>query len=441
MKAMTGIRFFNVLIAVILFGGALQAAANQSETRPPNFVVIVADDLGLECVQAYGGLSYKTPNIDKLASQGMRFTHCFGNPYCSPSRATLLTGRYPLRHGIKRVIYDPPKHREFLDPAKETSFAKLLKAKGYATAMAGKWQVSFLHERDTVTAHGFDEYQCWQLFHNGKKTSRYVNPTFRRNGKVLSEELRGKYGPDVNVDFLIDFMKRNKDKPFCVYYTSLLPHWPWEPTPDSSDPLKSANGQGDTKYMPDMVAYLDKLVGRMVAAVDELGLSDNTVIMFTGDNGTDRKIKSKWTDGKVTRNVAGGKGTLTDAGTRVPLIVRWPAMILRPGVSDDLIDFSDLLPTLIDLAGGNPPLNINGVSFAPKLNGQRGDTREWIHAQLNNVRHVREQNYILTSNGQFRSVVDIGKKQAKPIGQGSLNTKELFIFARLQAALEKSGKR
>lgn len=428
-----------ILIALVVVTSLIHHS-HAAEKRPPNFVVIVADDLGLECVGAYGGLSYKTPHIDKLAAKGMRFTHCFSNPYCSPSRATLLTGRYPLHHGITRVIYDPPRHREFLDPAKETSFAKLLKAKGYATAMAGKWQVSFLHERDSVRDFGFDEYQCWQIFHNGKKTSRYLSPTFRRNGKVLSDELRGKYGPDVNVDFLIDFMKRNKEKPFCVYYTSLLPHWPWEPTPDSGVPLKSASDNGDTKYMPDMVAYLDKLVGRLVAAVDELGLSDDTVIIFTGDNGTDRRITSKWTDGKVTRNVVGGKGTLTDAGTRVPLIVYRPSAIQRPKVSDDLIDFSDLLPTLVDLAGGDSPRHINGTSFAPQLRGQRGNPRHWIHAQLAGTRQVRERNYMLTSDGKFRPVVAIGKKPAKPIDQTSLNTRELSVHAQLQRALDESAK-
>ena len=317
-------------------------------------LTLLAGHTWLECVGAYGGLSYKTPHIDRLARSGMRFTHCFSNPYCSPSRAQLLTGRYPLHNGITRVIYDPPQHREFLDPEKETSFARLLQQAGYATVIAGKWQVSFLHERDTIRAHGFDEYQCWQIFHEGQKTSRYAQPTLRQNGKVLQEELRGKYGPDVNVDFLIDFMRRHRDQPFMVYYTSLLPHYPWEPTPDSDDPLKPADGLGDTKHMPDMVACLDKQVGRIVAAVDELGLSDRTVIIFSGDNGTDRRIRSKWTDGQVSRTVAGGKGTMTDAGTRVPLIAAWPGVVKPGAVCDDLIDFSDFLPTFVKLGSAKP---------------------------------------------------------------------------------------
>src|SRR5690606_34201617 len=105
---------------------------------------------------------------------------------------------------------------------------------------------------------GFDEYQMWQIFHNGQKTSRYANPTMRQNGKVLQEELVGRYGPDVNLEFLLDFMKRHREGPFLIYYTALMPHYPWEPTPDSGDPLKPADGIGDPKYLPDMVAYLDK---------------------------------------------------------------------------------------------------------------------------------------------------------------------------------------
>lgn len=388
----------------------------QSAERPPNVLVIVADDLGLECVQSYGGLSYETPNIDALAEKGMRFTHCFSNPLCSPSRAQLLTGRYPFRNGITRVIYQPENHREFLDPTQETSFATLLKKAGYATAIAGKWQVSFLHERDTLNAHGFDEYQMWQIFHDGQKTSRYANPTMRQNGKVLQAELKGKYGPDANVAFLIDFMRRHKDEPFLAYYTALLPHYPWEPTPDSEEPLRAADGDGDKKYMPDMVAYLDKQVGQLVAALEELKLRDNTLVIFVADNGTDRRITSKWSNGIETRNAVGGKGTMTDAGTRVPLVANWPGVIAAGKVNHDLIDLSDLLPTLVELTGASLPAKpIDGRSFLPQLRGEPGDPRSWIHVQDKQQRYVRNRDFIFTWQQQLRPVVETGQAKAATI--------------------------
>ena len=408
--------------------------------RQPNILVIVADDLGLECVESYGGLSYKTPQIDALAATGMRFTHCFSNPYCSPSRAQLLTGRYPLHNGITRVIYEPEKHREFLDPAKETSFATMLKKRGYATAIAGKWQVSFLHERDTLSAHGFDEYQMWQIFHEGKKTSRYANPTMRENGKVLQKELVGRYGPEVNVEFLIDFMRRHREQPFCVYYTALLPHYPWEPTPDSADPLKPAIGNGDPKYMPDMVAYLDKQVGQLTKAVEELGLRENTLILFTGDNGTDRTITSKWSNGTTTRSVHGGKGTMTDAGTHVPLIANWPGVIAQSQVNSNLVDLSDFLPTVLEVAGAElPPRPINGRSFLSQLRGQPSEPREWIHVQNMANRHVRNKEFILTNQGALRPVVEIGEPSAKPIAK-PYNPQQQAAFEELQMALKRAAK-
>lgn len=423
---------FLTLISLAAVTADVAAAADDR----PNIVVILADDLGAECVQSYGGLSYRTPHIDALAAGGLRFTHCFSNPYCSPSRAQLLTGRYPLHNGMTRVIYDPQRHREFLDPARETTLAKMLQKAGYATAIAGKWQVSFLHERDTVRAHGFDEYQLWQIFVEGNKTSRYAHPTMRHNGRVLQQELRGKYGPDANVEFLIDFMKRHRDRPFLAYYAALLPHWPWEPTPDSDAPLKPAGGLGDARYMPQMVAYLDKQVGQLVAALEELGIRERTLVIFTADNGTDRRITSRWTDGQATRSVRGGKGTMTDAGTRVPLIANWPGVIERGRVSGDLIDLSDFLPTFAEITRAPlPDQPVDGRSFAAQLRGQAGQPRQWVHVQDKSQRYVRNRGYILTNKGALRAVVEIGQPPAKPIS-GALNNAQRAAFDELKAALQ-----
>jgi len=401
-----------ILLIVLLTTLHLQAAAEQ----PPNILFILADDLGIECPTTYGGRSYRTPNIDRLAEEGMKFTHCFSNPYCSPTRAQLLTGRYPLHNGIQRVIYDAERHREFLDPQQETSFANLLGNAGYATAVAGKWQVSFLFERNTVRGFGFDEYQLWKILNTDhSKNARYADPVFVRNGKTLKEELKGRYGPDVNAEFLIDFMKRNQEHPFLATYTMLLPHYPWEPTPDSREPLRqTTQGKGDPKYFPDMVAYMDKLVGRMVDAVDDLNLSRRTLILFAADNGTQQPLTSRW--GPDNRRVHGGKGKLTDTGTRVPLIARWTGRVEPGTVCDDLIDFSDFLPTFVELAGADlPSQRINGRSFLPQLLGRTGTPRTWVHIQDHGHRYVRSREWILTNRGKLRPVVGLGREVAPPV--------------------------
>ena len=146
-----------------LFSGCVsRKVVSTPKANKPNIVVILADDLGIECLSSYGGKSHKTPNLDKLTSQGMRFTHCFSNPYCSPSRASLLTGRYPFKNGLKRVIFDPKAHANIYLHIDQPSFARQLKQAGYTTAIAGKWQLSLLHQRNTINDFGFDEYQCWQ---------------------------------------------------------------------------------------------------------------------------------------------------------------------------------------------------------------------------------------------------------------------------------------
>ncbi len=407
-----------------------------SKERPPNIVMIMADDLGYEILNCYGGRSYQTPRLDQLAAEGMKFTHAFSTPYCSPSRAQLLTGRYPLHNGIKRVIFLPDKHREFLDPGKETGFANLLQDRGYATAIAGKWQISFLYERDTVRDFGFDQYQCWKIMDpTHEKNSRYFDPVFVRNGETIEEELKGRYGPDVNVEFLIKFMKENKDRPFMAYHTMLLPHFPWGPTPDSKKILpRVADGLGNPDYFPDMVAYMDQLVGRVVDAVDELGLKEKTVIFFTGDNGTQKPLTSRW--GADNRIVPGGKGDPSDAGTRVPLIARWPGKIKAGTVNKDLIDFSDLLPTFVELTQSElPEQPINGRSFVPQLLGEQGESRKWVHIQKQGIRYVRSRDWILTDKGDLRPVVEIGHAPAPAIVPPG-TTDQQRVRKELRAALK-----
>lgn len=402
--------------AVLLTAPAAHAAESALETTRPNIVFILADDLGIDTMSTYGGQTYSTPNIDRLAAEGVRFENVHANPYCTPSRSELLTGRYPFRTGTPRVIYDMHRHREFLDPGEHPSFARQLKKVGYKTAIAGKWQLSFLAERDTIRDFGFDTYLCWQIVTvDNQRTTRYYQPHYRRNGEVIADQIKDRYGPEVLCDFLIDFIKENRGGPFLVYYAAVLPHYPWVPTPDSEDQTMSApelgppDYKGEPKFYPDMIAYLDKNVGRLLATLDELEIAEDTIVIFTGDNGTDSGIRSRWND----QWVQGGKNTLTDRGTRVPLVIRWPGKAEAGSTDDGLVEFADFLPTLCELANAPfPDERIDGASFASRIlgakNGYGNDhaaaEKPWVHVQRANDRYLRSDRWIVTNRGVFRRV-------------------------------------
>jgi arylsulfatase A len=352
---------------------SLLTAAHAVAADRPNIILIMADDHGYECAGCNGG-GYKTPNLDALAAGGVRFTHAYATPLCTPSRTQIMTGRYNFRNYVKFGQFD----------FQEKTFAHALKSAGYATFIAGKWQLGggLRGPNDA----GFDEYCLWQIFEQDKG-SRYAAPKIHANGKLL-DGLEKKYGPDVFEEHIEDFVTRNKDKPFLVYWPMVLTHGPFEPTPDSKPGAKGNNPAN----FPDMVAYADKLVGKLVAHLDRLKLRENTLILFTGDNGTGKPITSKL-DGK---DVRGDKGNTTTLGTHVPLIASWPGTAAKGRVCADLIDFTDVLPTLTAVGGAELPkgVTLDGRSFLSQIRGQKGDPREWIFCHYeprhgNNNRKVR----------------------------------------------------
>jgi arylsulfatase A-like enzyme len=381
----------------------------------PNIVLIFADDLGIETLNAYGGHGVRTPHLDKLASNGMLFTHCFANPACSPSRAEIMTGTYPGFAGIKHVLthWDDD---TYLDPKKFNSFANQLKEVGYATAIAGKWNLSWLERNDTVKAFGFDEYCLWQMYdRNGVKRSRFYKPYFRINGKVEEASIAERFGPDVLTDFMIDFMKRKKDGPFLVYYPALLVHTPYirvpgGPTTRAVPDREQKNGP---ECFPEMVEYLDKNVGRLVNAVDELGISNNTIILFCADNGTHGPVTSIW--GENRTKIKGGKMTMTDRGSRVPLIVSRPGKI-KPGTQcDDLVELADFLPTFLEIASAPKPVQrVHGQSFFPQLLSKEEPSRQWVHIEYKNNRQIRTREWIYTRTGKLTRVNQLGRPENRP---------------------------
>jgi len=408
----------------------------------PNVLLILADDLGVECLSAYGGTSHKTPNIDRLAEEGMRFSRCFSHPYCSPSRGSLLTGRYPFQNGLKVVLHSKNQENIYLKPS-QPSFPRQLKQHGYSTQIVGKWHVSLEHRHNTIREFGFDHYQTWCIFdQKGEKTTRFWQPYLMRDDRIIADEIRDRYGPDVDLEVYLDFIKTNakQQQPFFAYYSTYLPHFPWEPTPDSKEKTyraPSVSHKGDPKYFPEMLAYLDKQIGIMLQTLDDLGIAENTIVIFLADNGTDTGLVHAWGDGK---SIAGGKGTMTDRGTHVPLLVRWPGTIKAGSVCGDLVDLTDLFPTICELTGAElPPQSIHGRSFAPQLTGKPGQPREWIHIQHENHRQVRNNDFMLDDKNQLRRVVSLWEAPAKP-NEDLFPSKEAAARTSLQAVFDALGK-
>jgi arylsulfatase A len=415
-----------VLVISLVAGTCHAEKSARGTSSRPNIVLIMADDLGYECVGANGGTSYRTPVLDRLAKTGMRFENCHSQPLCTPSRVQLMTGLYNQRNYIRFGLLDP----------KATTFAHLLKKAGYATCIAGKWQLSGGFEGPKH--FGFDEYCLWQLT---VRRSRYPNPVLERDGKVIPYN-KGEYGPDIVSDIVCDFIERNKDRPFFAYYPMILPHWPFEPTPASPDWDPKAKGvlkgQGKKQYFADMVAYTDRMVGKVLARLDKLGLRENTLVLFTGDNGTAVGITSRMGD----RLVHGGKGKTIDTGTHVPLIARWPGKIPEGKVCRDLVDFTDFLPTLLEVGGAEAPKGLDGRSFLPQLLGKKGNPREWIYCWYSRnggpkgAEFARDQRFKLYTNGNlFDVTADIDEKS--PLGDGRLTPEARAARKKLQAALDR----
>ncbi|MCG2590931.1 sulfatase-like hydrolase/transferase [Rhodohalobacter sulfatireducens] len=377
----------------------------------PNILFILADDLGQEGVSAYGGTIIKTPNIDRLADEGMMFTNMFVNPYCTPTRSELLTGRYPFRTNTLFPISNYDRHKNDVLDKSEPSFARQLKSVGYRTAIAGKWQLSFLAQQDWLNDFGFDTYMLWQIIsEENERTTRYHNPYYRNDGAILDNEIADKYGPDVLVEFLSGFIEESHQdgKPFMAYYTAMLPHFPWVPTPDSKDKNLSTGfsrgiNYGIPKFYPDMVKRLDYNVGRLLETLDRLDIAENTIVIFLTDNGTDQHLYSFIND----QVIYGGKGTLTDRGSHVPLLIRWPGKVPPNSKNDHLIEAADFLPTFSELA--NAPLpkeHIDGRSFAKLLTGDVDsyEPKEWVHIQTAEGRYLRTKEWIVTNQGEFKKV-------------------------------------
>ncbi|TLX74366.1 N-acetylgalactosamine 6-sulfate sulfatase [Labilibacter sediminis] len=367
-----------ILLALLIFMSMVACNSSNKKEKvisKPNILFILLDDMGKEWVSGYGAEEIHTPTIDKLGEEGMVFNNAYSMPQCTPSRVALLTGQYPWRNGWINH-YDVPRwgHGARFDPDLNPSYAKILQSAGYKTCATGKWQINdFRLEPSVMNDVGFDEYCMWTGWEEGVPASaeRYWNPYIHT--KEGSKTYKDQFGEDVFTDFIIDFMGKNKENPFMVYYAMCLPHGPLVSTPlepevtDKMDKHKA------------MVRYTDHILEKLTSALDELGLRENTIIVWTTDNGTSGSITGKYNG----RNVRGGKTFLTENGINAPFIVNCPGKVPSGVKTDAIIDFTDLFPTFVDLASGNMPTDytIDGVSFVDVILGKKDKTsRSYIQA-------------------------------------------------------------
>ncbi len=401
------IRFLKPVVLLLYICVPLAIVAN--EEKKPNFLLIFADDLGFEGLGSYGGTDFKTPNLDALAKKSLRFERCYTSPVCTPSRMSLYTGTYVTKHGYDTVLPVHMGTKKAVDfKNRWTTYAQIMRDAGYRTSVTGKWQLATLEfHPDHIRNAGFDSWCVWQIWKDGAKTTRYWNPTFNHDGKVR-EDIAERYGPDVLAEYVEDTIEAAVDagEPFFIHHNMLLPHTPLLETPDDKAAGRKAS-------LPNMVNYMDKIVGRLVKKVDELGVSDSTYIIFMGDNGTepdgygDRKLA----DGTV---IHGGKRDLTEAGTHIPLLVSRPGKV-AVGSTPDFVDMADWLPTFCELAGVEVPKSdqFDGTSFASRIVAGETNSRDWVSGGISGKVSVFDGEARVTSR----------TKRKDPLTQSSLESK------------------
>lgn len=411
------------LLLILCFAGLPLMAAPKT-----NVILIMADDIGYECFGFAGSQQYKTPRLDQLVAEGMSFTHCYSQPLCTPSRVKLMTGLSNVRnYAAFSVLRQDQK-----------TIGQYFQENGYRTCIAGKWQLygaehyteRFRGKGTMPEDAGFDSICLWQV---DKLGSRFWNPLLYVDGENR-QFTATEYGPDIATKYITDFIEDNRNEPFFVYYPMILTHNPFVPTPASEDPM-SKDKQNNFE---DMTTYMDTLVGRIVDKTREVGIAENTLILFVGDNGTNVAIRSRLNG--VT--IQGGKGKMTDAGTRVPFVAYQPGTVGAGQINSNLIDFSDFLPTTLEAVGAAAPQNIDGQSFLWQLRGQTGEPRKWIHIFYHPrpekgvaLAFVRTQRYKLYRDGRFFDVFNDAQEKS-PLALSGLSRQALDAHVMLSEAIK-----
>jgi arylsulfatase A len=374
---------------------------NAQKKDQPNIVLILLDDVSPEMYGCYGfPEAVNTPNVDKLASEGVMFKTCYASAMCAPSRVQIMTGQYGSSTGVTQngMWLGNSIDNVYKD---HQAFGKLLKDAGYATAIAGKWHAgnSMPYEEEV----GFEEYCLWESLNNITKlpgspkfiglledevtTSRYWHPGIVENHKLLDTKPTD-FGPDIFSEFIMDFMERKtkEGKPFLAYWPSVAPHgtrmgMPTNPLRGEIGDLgKNSDNKENALRFNSLNEYIDVLVGKVVKKIHDLGIADNTIIILTSDNGTAGIAKTRGVErGSHVINIIAGAG------------------VKKRGPTDELIDFSDIAPTLVDYAGAKLPKGkkFDGISLKPFLTGKTDATKDWIYGFISTTQLVRTKNYML----------------------------------------------
>jgi arylsulfatase A-like enzyme len=368
------------LLAAALILAAHGPSLGAGEKGHPNIIIILADDLGYGELGCYGHPHFKTPHLDKMAAQGVRLTH-FNTPmpFCAPTRASLLTGRYPLRNGMTNnpAPDGGPKTDTVALDVREIMLAQLLRRAGYATGMVGKWHLGHAQLDYYPTRRGFDDY-LGVLYSNDMRPVQLV-----QGEKVVEYPLVQATLTDRYTQWALEFITRNKGRPFFLYFAHAMPHKPLA----CSERFYKKSGAG---LYGDVLAELDDSVGRLLAKLQELGLDENTLVIFTSDNGP-------WYGGS-SGGLRGMKGTTWEGGYRVPCIARWSGKLPAGRTSDALSITADLFPTALAAAGIEAPrdLILDGRDLLPLLRGKAASPHEVIFShQGDRIASVRDSRWKL----------------------------------------------
>lgn len=435
-------RTFLTACAGALAGGALPftlpataRAAATPEKRPPNFILILADDLGYGDLACYGHPSNATPHLDRLAREGMRFTDFHANgPMCSATRAALLTGRYQHRLGRAFEGALSEQTPETGLPTDAATLPRMLKDAGYATAMYGKWHLGY--RAPHLPSHfGFDDFRGL-LTGDGdhiSHLSRSGREDWYHNDEIEMEE---GYSSELVTRHTVEFMRENRDRPFFIYAAHLVIHFPWQA------PGEAAHREAGTDYwnpkklgphpegavapvVGKMVSALDDSVGAIMAALRELGLEDNTFVLFASDNGGYRHYEGKF-QGEISRNdpCRGQKTEVWEGGHRVPAIAWWPGRIPQGIPCGETAMTMDLLPTYAALAGAPAPGGLDGTSLLPVLFGEKGLPARDLFWRIGDARAVRRGPWKLVAEKDeaqlFNLDEDIGEQHDLSAAHGGL---------------------
>ncbi|HUS03667.1 MAG TPA: sulfatase-like hydrolase/transferase [Chitinophagaceae bacterium] len=412
----------NLFTLILIFYQSFSIA----QSNKPNIIYIMADDLGYADLSCYGRKDYKTPNLDKLCSQGVKFMNAYAAaPVCTPTRVAFMTGRYPAR--LQVGLYEPIAEGNNdsavgLSP-QIPSIARLMKKGGYETYLVGKWHLGYPAEY-SPNRNGFDYFYG---FHAG--AIDYISHSHDLYENETAIEKPG-YTTDMWADKSIELIRKKHSKPFFLAVMFNAPHWPWQGPGDKAYPEGFDNWtkNGTPEIYVRMMISLDNAVGRIVKAVDSLNMSKNTVIIFTSDNGGER-----FSDNGIYK---GSKMSLWEGGIREPAFVRWTGKIKENSVSNQVVTTMDWTATILSVAGGkaNPQFPLDGIDVMPIITGKKkevGRTLYWRISQRKKHNAMRDGNwkYMKDEKGNeylFDLAID-------PQEKNDLKAQENKVFKRLKS--------